>query len=250
MQRSPSLVRLVLASLLLLGLGAVATAQAQRAGTKAAKGAPYADGGAGYFAIGAHSAKIGALNDRLEAAGYPTFAREMISIGGGGYGVVAKRLLLGGEGHGLMTSQKGFQSRDVSVGGGYGLFTLGYLFRPRPKLRVYPQLGIGGGGLQLDIGSAGTADDFDEVLDDPNRSSTLAQAGFLIRLGGGVRYQFGPPGRGGFQLGLQAGYLLSTLDSDWQLDDSSLSGGPDSTMQGPFVQLTIGGGGGGQRARK
>ncbi|MFB6232374.1 MAG: hypothetical protein ABEL04_14590 [Salinibacter sp.] len=238
------MVRLLLASVLLLGFGALATVQAQdpdedESEERMAPG----NGGAGFFAIGTHVADFGPLNDRLEEVGYPTFATETVTIGGGGYGVVADRLLLGGEGHGLLTSDQGFQGRTVSVGGGYGLFTLGYLFRPESSVRVYPQLGVGAGGIRLEIGSRGEASNFDEVLDNPNRRATLGRASLLVRLGAGLEYQFGQPGEGLFQLGLQAGYMLSALASDWQFDDTTLSGGPDATMQGPFIQLTIGGSG-------
>lgn len=236
-------IRRLLVSILLLSLGAVATVRAQ----SSPKGPPskdvVEDEGDGYFAIGTYLIDLTPLNDRLDNAGYPTFASEMISIGGGGYGVV-NRILLGGEGHGLITADQGFNGRNVTVGGGYGLFTLGYLFRPHSSVRVFPQLGFGGGGLQLEIGSQGSADQFDDILDDPTRSATIGKTSMLVSIGAGLEYEFsGPDEESGLRLGLRAGYLLSPLNSDWQLDEMTLSGGPDATMQGPFLRLTIGGGG-------
>lgn len=244
--RSSSLFRLVFASILFLGLGAITTVQAQDHGDDASGAeASMEEKGAGFFAVGTQFTDLGPLNNRLADAGYPTFASEMVSLGGGGYGVVADRLMLGGAGHGLITADGTFEGRTVSVGGGYGLFTLGYLFRPTPKLRVYPQAGLGGGGLQLEIGSTGDADEFDDILENPNRSATVGQAGLLVSLGGGLEYRFGEPGGdGGVLLGLRAGYVISALNSDWQLDEGSLGSGPDATMQGPFIRLTIGGMGG------
>ena len=182
---------------------------------------------------------------RPDATAFPTILSGVqLSSGdaaeGGGRAI--RRLMLGGEGHGLLTADGSFQGRNVSVGGGYGLFNLGYLFRPASGLRVYPLLGLGGGGLQLDIENAGTADDFDDVLDNPNRSASVGQASFLVSLGGGLEYQFGTPGEGRTaRLGLRAGYMVSALRSDWQLGDSALAGGPDASLQGPFLRLTIGG---------
>jgi hypothetical protein len=244
--RLSSPLRLAFASILVLCLGALTTVQAQdHDHDHETENASMKAQGAGFFAIGTQFTDLAPLNDRLAGAGYPTFASEMVSLGGGGYGVVADRLMLGGEGHGLITADGTFQGRTVSVGGGYGLFNLGYLFRPTPKLRVYPQVGVGGGGLQLEIGSAGDADQFDDILQNPSRSATVGQASFLVSLGGGLEYRFGDPGKeGGVQLGLRAGYVISALNSDWQLDEESLGGGPDATMQGPFVRLTIGGVGG------
>ncbi len=245
MQNNP-LFRLFLASVLFLSLGAIATVQAQAPDGDAPSPESSTEEGAGFFAVGAQFTDLEPLNNRLAEAGYPTFASEMISLGGGGYGVVADRLLLGGEGYGLLTADGTFQGRNVSVDGGYGLFTLGYLFRPTSNLRVYPQVGFGGGGLQLDIGSQGNADEFDDILENPNRSATVGQGSFLVSLGGGLEYQFGAPDEnGGVRLGLRAGYMISALNSEWQLGENSLSGGPDATMQGPFIRLTLGGGGGG-----
>lgn len=195
-------------------------------------------GGAGFFAIGTNVADTGPLNDRLRAAGYPTFDSALLSVGGGGYGVVGRRIMVGGEGHGLTSTTKGFSGRDVSVAGGYGLFTLGYLTRPLPAVRAYPQLGVGFGALTLDISSDGQAGTFDEVLQDPERSAQLNRASFLGSLGAGAEYA-----TSGFRVGLQAGYVFALASSDWQLDDDTLNAGPDASMGGPYVRLIVGGGG-------
>lgn len=244
MQDTGITLSLALASVLFLSLGALATVQAQDPDDQPPTETEHAKpGGGGYFAIGTHLTNLGSLNERLSEAGYPTFASEMISIGGGGYGVAGGRLLLGGEGYGLLSANKGYQGRNVSVGGGYGLFTLGYLLRPEQHLRVYPQVGIGGGGLMLEIGNTG-AEDFDDVLNNPNRSATLEKGSLLLSLGVGVEYQFSEPGdESGFQIGLRAGYLLAPYDTSWEIGESSLSSGPDATIGGPFLRLTIGGGG-------
>jgi hypothetical protein len=194
----------------------------------------------GYFAVGVNAIDLAPLNDRLSANGYPTFSTELLSISGGQYRVVADRLVLGAELTGLLTPNQGFQGRDVFVGGGYGLFSLGYLIQPASRFRAYPLAGIGAGGLLLSIGDDG-AEEFDDVLEDPNRSATLSKGSILVSLGAGLEYQFGQPGGDGVRLGLRGGYLLSVLDSDWQLDQDRLSGGPDATMQGPFLRLTVGG---------
>jgi hypothetical protein len=201
-------------------------------------------GGGGFFALGVNATTLGPLNDRLRRAGYPTFPSELVAIGGGGYGVVANRLLIGGEGYGLVAPSRGYQGRDVSVGGGYGLFTLGYRLRPADEVRAYPLVGVGGGGLSLDIGGTG-ADRFGDVLDDPNRAATLEKGGVLVSLGGGLEYRFsGADDPGGFQVGLRAGYLFSPYDTDWTLSEDRLSGGPDATLGGLFVRLLVGGWGG------
>lgn len=197
--------------------------------------------GGGFFAIGANATDLGPLNTRLSGAGYPSFPSELFAIGGGGYGVVGGRLLLGGEGYGLIAPSRGFQGRSVSVGGGYGLFTVGYRLRPASQLVVYPQVGVGGGGLSVEIGSVG-ADQFDDVLDDPNREATLEKGSVLVSLGAGLEYRFATADDpGGIHLGLRAGYLLSPYNTDWTLGENQLSGGPDAMLSGPYVRLLLGG---------
>lgn len=208
----------------------------------------YREGGAGFFAIGTSVAGgIDNLNGRLEAMGYPTFQSAALSIGGGGYGIVGQRVLLGGEGHGLIRPAQSFQGRNVSVGGGYGLATLGYLAVARSPLRVYPQVGVGAGGFTVDIGSAGEATEFDEVLDDPNRRAELSRGSLLVSLALNATYELfsAPDEAGGLRIGVQAGYLFAPFSGEWQLDDNPLDDGPDTTgFDGPFIRLLIGGGGG------
>lgn len=208
------------------------------------------DGG-GYFAIGTHVLDLSSLNDRLSAAAYPTFEETTLSLGGGGYGIVGNRFMLGGEGHGLITPSRGLNGRTVSLAAGYGLATFGYLVPLSDRFFAFPQVGAGGGALTLDIGSAG-AEEFDDVLGDPNRSASLEKASFLLSLGGGLTYQIGGRMGGdsnheddekdGFRLGIRAGYLIAPFDTDWRHAEDRLSGGPDASLSGPFVRLTLGGG--------
>ncbi len=240
------LLRLVLVGIFSVGLIGASPVQAQE---EPADDEPspqtHKDGGSGFFAIGVNATDLGPLNARLSDAGYPTFPTDLFAIGGGGQGIVAGRLLLGGEGYGLIAPSRGFQGREVTVGGGYGLFTIGYRFRPADQLQVYPQVGVGGGGLSLEIGSTG-ADQFDDVLDNPNREASLEKGSVLLSLGAGLEYRFAPSdGSGGFQLGLRAGYLLSPYDTDWTLGEDRLADGPDAAFSGPYVRLLIGGWGSG-----
>jgi hypothetical protein len=218
------------------------SAQAQRANSQAA-GDPHPQAvgrGGGFFAIGVHATDLSPLNGRLRRAGYPTFSRELLSLGGGGYGRVAGSLIVGGEGYGLIAPSQGHQGREVSVGGGYGLFTVGYQFRPTSGLRVHPLLGIGGGGFEVNIGSA-SGGQFDDVLEDPGRGASLETGSVLLSVGGGLEYRFRHSGDGGVQVGLRAGYLLSPYEADWRVNGSRLSNAPGAPLQGPFVRVLLGG---------
>lgn len=198
-------------------------------------------GGAGFFAIGTNIAQLGSLNDRLGASGYPSFGTRLLSLGGGGYRIIGGRFLLGGEGHGVLAPTNTSQGRHVSLRGGYGLATLGYLAVVHPRWQVHPKIGTGLGGFSVQIGNADDTT-FDDILDDPNREAELNRGQFLMSLSLQVAYRLSDPNGGGFHIGLQAGYLLAPAGSDWTLGGRTLENGPEAGLGGPFFRLLLGGG--------
>jgi hypothetical protein len=75
----------------------------------------------------------------------PVPASSSLAFGGGGYGVRADRLLLGGSGRGGGASAED-NRRRVALGGGSGSFDVGYVLVDTGSLRLYPLVGIGGSG--------------------------------------------------------------------------------------------------------
>lgn len=227
---------LVLMGLLLGGMGTSGWAQSDEAAEPS-----FSTGGGGFFAVGVHETALDDLSARLQAEGYPSVATTLVAVGGGGYSVVADRFLIGGEGYGLIGPARTAGGRTITAGGGYGVFTVGYQFRPSPRWRLHPLVGLGGGAVQLEIGSTG-AEDFDDVLQNPNRSATLTRGQFLVSLGAGAEYRFlGDRETGGLQVGMRVGYLWAPSRAEWELGDESLRGGPDATLGGPFVRIHFGG---------
>lgn len=237
-----SLTRYILTFTVLFALGALgaspaALGQAENEGSSNdSKGdRPFV----GFFSVGASVTDLGALDDQLEAAGYPTFGSETLTLGAGGY-VPVGRFMIGAEGTGVIAPSRGFEGRDLSARGGYGLLTLGYQLTPERRLDVFPMAGIGGGALNLEIGSE-PVDDFDEVLSDPDRGTSATRLSLTVSVGVGTEYPLRSDDEGP-RLGLRAGYLFAPLSSDWTIDERSVGGGPDATLGGPFVRLTISGG--------
>lgn len=211
--------------------------------TAAAQPAPTVEPeGAGFFAIGGAWPDTEELDTALDAAGYPTFGGGALTLGGGGYGIHRGRILVGGEGYGVIAGEDAFDGRTVTFGGGYGLFNIGYLLTPTPATRVYPLLGIGGGGSTLRIGAQATADSFGGILANPGRSSQVTRGSFLLSFGLGAEYRLHPDGHG-LMVGVRAGVLVAPFTSAWHLEDSAIEGGPDASLAGPFVVFTIGGAG-------
>jgi hypothetical protein len=114
-------------------------------------------------------------------------------------------------------------------------------------LRVYPLLGLGGGGMSLNIVERGTSPSFDEVLDDPKRDVELSTGGFLLNLALGTDYLLKLGGdekeESCFIFGLRTGYIFAPIKGNWEMDGVDISGGPDVGITGPYIRLMIGGGG-------
>ncbi|TVP73308.1 MAG: hypothetical protein EA352_12050 [Gemmatimonadales bacterium] len=192
--------------------------------------------------MGLNDADLGELNEVLLQSGLPTFDGRMLAIGGGGFAVRGRTLMLGGEGYGLITSDNVAGGRDYRLGGGYGLFQIGYLGEVTSGFDLFPLAGIGAGGMTLDVGPEGRPGEFDEVLADPDRESRLTRGGILVSAGAGARYRFGGTRSGGPTLGVRAGYLFQPWSTNWQLGGNTVANGPDSSLEGFYLRVTIGGG--------
>lgn len=203
------------------------------------------EGGRGYFMCGGSIVDIDALNSRLESKGYSTFSGNFFSFGGGGHAVI-NRLIIGGEGHALIGRGETSGNYENSLSAGYGCFDLGYILYSTGYLNVYPLLGLGGGGMSLNIMEKG-APSFDEILDDPRRSTEISTGGFLLNVALGTDYllKLGGDGKeeGGLVFGLRVGYTFTPIKSEWEMDATDISGGPEIGITGPYIHLMIGGGG-------
>lgn len=214
--------------------------EAQEVTTSAKEG-----GGRGYFMFGGKIIDIKSLNSRLERKGYSKLSDNFISLGGGGHGIIG-RVIIGGEGHGLIGRETTSGSYKTSIGAGYGFFNFGYIVYSSKRLSVYPLLGLGGGGMSLEIIEREPIS-FDEVLDNPKRSAELSICGFLLNLALGIDYLLklggDEKGEGGLVFGLRIGYTLTPIKGSWEMDGIDISGGPEIGITGPYIRLMIGGGG-------
>lgn len=204
-------------------------------------------GGMGYSMFGRSAIAINDLNAKLESKGYSRISDNFFSVGGGGHSIINNRLIIGGEGHSLLGEEATSGNYNSSLYIVYGFFDLGYVVYSIKDLRVYPLLGLGGGGMNLKIAEKLTSLSLDDVLDNPKRRAELSTGGFLINLALGIDYLLtlskDEKGRGGLLLGLRAGYTLSPFKSGWVMDDIEISGAPEIGITGPYIRLMIGGGG-------
>lgn len=209
-------------------------------------------GGRAYLALGGAAPDADALNRRLSSSGHPTIAETVPTIGAGGHAVM-NRWIVGAEGHAFIVPEKAamFGSRHIerSVRAASAFADVGYLILKRSNLHVYPLIGIGGGGMELRF-SDRSPGSFDEVLANPRQTASLTVGGFLIQAAVGIERFLVLGGRDtgwgvterGVTFGIRAGYVFGPLQSDWKLQGTTASNGPDIAITGPYVRVVIGAG--------
>ena len=201
--------------------------------------------GHGYFLAGFHQLDLDELNQRLRGRGIPAFEDAFVTLGGGGHAEIG-RLLLGGEGHALLEQSETSGAYQRKLAGGLGFFDVGFVLARPERLRAYTLLGLGAGGINLKTYER-QLPSFDEVLDEPRRASDVASGGVLAQLSLGadvlLRVRETPRGTGGLTLGARVGYVFAPWVSEWQLNGAEAPGGPEVGLGGPYLRISLGGGG-------
>ncbi|HEX6071128.1 MAG TPA: hypothetical protein VFZ18_14930 [Longimicrobiaceae bacterium] len=220
------------------GLGAASAAEAQGRWLRGPD--------AGFLALGASGIATAELDAALAARGYPTFGRTALAPSLGAYWTLPGGVMLGGEWHGLMWDEEAHEGREVGLGGGYATVGVGYALDVSPRARVYPRVGIGGGGMGLWLEREGAAVPFDDALaegDDPaepDSHTLLSREGVVVDLGAGLEIRPGAGSRG-LVVGLRLGYLTGPFPTGWRTDDRPVSGAPPASLAGPYIRVMLGG---------
>ncbi|GBC84359.1 hypothetical protein HRbin11_00784 [bacterium HR11] len=200
-------------------------------------------GGAGFFTLGLRWTDPGALNRTLTRTGFAPLPDRFVSLGGGGWAVLG-RLLLGGEGHGLLDRRTAADGREARLSGGYGFFDLGYVIARSSAWQAYGLVGLGGGRWSLRIQEAGRIPDFPDLLRRPAGGLRLTTGGFLLQAALGLDARVPlvrrPRYQGDFLLGLRVGYVWQPGEAAWRLEGTPVVGGPDFRLTGPAVRLSLG----------
>lgn len=194
-----------------------------------------AGGGFGYWTVGGGFSQPSGIGDAVKDAGYPWPEQNYGWLSGGeGYGVVG-RLLVGGGGAGLSLFGATSSDYNTSVRLGWGYFSLGYALLSSEKILLFPSVGIGGGGITVEI-SGVKAGNFKDLLKEPPMRAEISSGGAFFKgsLTFLYRYSF-------LVLGITAGggYLLN---SGWSVNDNETTGYPRGGTPLFWAAVNIGGG--------
>lgn len=197
-----------------------------------------------WMSAGGRGVAIDDLNDRLDAAGYEEFGQSFLAMSGG-LELSIRRLILGWEGTALLTDGQGSDNGLIATElyGGEALFNVGYRVVSRDRFSIFPMVGAGAGTMQISFLPA-TAGSFNDILTNPQRMARMYAVTALVNVGAGLEYMMPVlrlwRGDGGILLGLRAGYIFSPFSSNWRFENTSIAGGPDLDMSGPYVRGQIG----------
>ena len=200
--------------------------------------------GGGGFTIGYGNMDVSDFQAFLPAD-TRTLKDDHLVIGGTGHAYLG-RLVIGGGGAGLLGDDIVTDSLDISLGGGYGTFDLGYLILNREHVKFFPMLGIGGAGYGISIARNENVS-VDNVRNNPAREidikkgSIVADVSLNLNLIPFLEYDEKEDSFGGFMAGLKVGYLYSLPSSDWRFTGGDITGGPDFGLNMLYFQVVIGG---------
>jgi hypothetical protein len=175
--------------------------------------------------------------------------RVAVFGGGGGYGVVGRKLLLGGSGVGFKTSDA-TERGEATISTGGGFINFGYLTTIKNNSIAYPYVGIGGNGIKLNVkNSTGESMNIGNQTIGPGESIKLNSGGLSFEAGYAFKFltfSLEEEGsHGGLMLGIQAGTYIFTGLSDWRVEstDDMIPSFSRAYSFSPYIRLTIGGGG-------
>ena len=203
-------------------------------------------GGGGGFLCGMNRVDLTHLKAELRNKGFGSLKSKNTFFGGSGYGLIKGKIIIAGEGGGFTQEVVG-DTAKARLSGGYGFFDVGRVIFSKGGWRLFPFIGIGGGGFNLRIVERGPIPKFDELLQNPGREVNLTAASFLFNFGIGLDYWLvigeDEGGEGGLLFGMRAGYIISPSNADWKMADTDVLGGPDIRLSGPYIHLIFGGAG-------
>ncbi len=207
-------------------------------------------GGTGHFYFGYAHVNNEVLNQFLPST-EAELGRSYTLIGGSGYFII-KGIMIGGSGEAIQLPKTEGDSVTLTGAVGTGFLKLGYLVIDKPRWKLFPAIGIGGGGATFNIARNQDVD-FDKINDPlqlPSQEITLKQANWMFDFGLGVDYlipskkkEYEDHQSGGWLLGLRMGYIYSLQNNNWEFNGGEINNAPEYAPNIFYVKLSIGIGG-------
>jgi len=210
----------------------------------------YKSGGYGFFSPGVMIGGLSNLESNLQSDGILSNGEGLSSlsttIGGGGYGLLDKRFILGGYGFGNFFSKTTSSVAIIKMSGGGLIMQIGYAAYNKNKMLVFPTVGFGimGNNMTIDNTSANDLQFGDNNI--PAGTLTQVSEGNpMMDFAINFNKLLSKTGNGGFCIGASLGYMLNLSTTDWQnvQTKQAVTGVDETGYQGFYIKVIIGGGG-------
>jgi hypothetical protein len=202
-------------------------------------------GGFGYFSTGISAFNFDAFNSSLKAHGYEELSNNQFALGGGGYSVLFKHLLLGGEGYGCTVKKIDNDMNKGRIIMGYGYGSIGYAPIMTKNFMLAPIVGFGAYGITIHLIPQNIIGNFDDFLTNPARMSILSTVGIMTTIQGKAMFFIpvskGEEQAGGILFGITSGYNIALTKGGWKMEDFDISESPKAYLGGFFVHVEVGG---------
>jgi len=194
-----------------------------------------------YLTAGVDWIDVTGLNDTLGTLNSTEFSPYGIGVGFG-WDMVYDWVITGGQVSGLFWDIAESDNRRTILWGGRALFNSGLQLTSGSQSNVlfYPLVGVGAGMTCLSIGPARVP--FRQALATPERRLHVTQFSFLLHGALGLDYMM-PTWRGftNTVIGVRGGYIYDPLKGDnWYRSGTTITGGPDIQMTGPYIHIILG----------
>jgi hypothetical protein len=177
--------------------------------------------------------------------GTDALSRRQLIIGGTGHAIIDK-LVIGGTGFTVIGDEIKTDSNRTSLSGGMGTFDFGYLIYNSSNLKIYPMVGLGGGGYGL-LSTTTKNINANQISRNSGREISISHGSFIIDFSLNFNLMPAPQfnkeenSYGGFMTGLKLGYTYSLPNNDWRYSGGYISGGPKFGVNLFYLKLIIGG---------
>lgn len=210
----------------------------------------YKSGGYGFFSPGVLIGSYANLESNLQTDGLLASGDNLPSvstlIGGGGYGLLDKHIIIGGYGFGNFFSKTSSSVSTIKLAGGGLIAQVGYAAYNKKNMLLFPAFGFGFMGTNMTIDNISS--ELQHFGDNPIPAGTLIEASHgnaMMDISFNFNKVLSSNGKGGFCVGASAGYMFYVSDTDWQnvQTKQAITGVDDSGYSGFYIKVVIGGGG-------
>lgn len=204
----------------------------------------------GAITLGWENLSLSNLNDALAPKGYKAVPENNFSLGGTAQ-VSISRIVLGLEGAWLWGAGRESMVAGNTIKNSFSAFKaiglIGFLIYTSERLDIFPYIGFGLAGYNLVMTNAQN-DSFNNIVASGQRGAVLSSASLLMSTGAQLTYRLpvlvADKGVFGLALGIKGGYDIAFVNSDWVSgginDLIPVSGGPKTSLTGPYAQALIG----------